>query len=375
MLAVVVADLHLTAEASEVGFDEEKEATFVQLVEGALAASAQVILAGDVLDLAALAVPREGLDAFYAARLPGRALPEGKSVSETVESIAHRWPKFFGALAKAAQATRLSWLPGNADCLLRTMEGQSVCASLLGSKIDLLRPRINFDGVLISHGHELDPSAQTEASCSNPAAVMASCLSHAGVPMVKDALSQRELAVLESLAPDRAVTAIADRLGPGRGATWLDGFQALLDRNGYFENDRPLSSILKSVPLFGALARSRPTFASPDRAELLRKSVRRYAVSEPITELFGGAPPRLVALAHAHRVDSGPGYVNIGAWVDRVGGFSDSDWSARDRALPVLWIEDVSTITLRDARRLREVGTLDRCVALWRWDATPVAGA
>ncbi len=349
MKLYALSDLHLQADPQPFLFTDAKQAVFVRVADEALAADATLLLAGDVFDLTGMTQPRVGLDEFFRTlRVGVPLLPTHADAGAQVRALKARFPEFFAALARLAEKDRLWIIPGNHDFGVLSADGKTALAAALGVSTDRLRfeATVRVGRTLFAqHGHAVDPS-NSSADCSlNRGSIITAVLYHAVTPAL------RELGVCDDVAyavpcvrpEEKIVAGLTAHLGESRARKLLLALVNLLRVNGYFTGFDASKMWLASRLFTFLVTPERVQAALADDtklAEQIRDYANAIADGKAATDPPGAAPS-IVVMGHTHELDcTQRRYVNLGTWIDHVGGLGEADLARVDRSLPVLVIDD-----------------------------------
>ena len=161
-----LSDLHLHDAEQRYLFSAEKESAFVCLAKEIHERAGEMVLAGDIFDLTGMTPPLRGLDLFFAEVLPPEAQrrPEvirasvHRSIPEMLEALKASFPRFFEALSGLARERRVTFMPGNHDCVLKTLEGRQALDQMIGVPLSqTMVERVRLRGFLLAaHGNQFE---------------------------------------------------------------------------------------------------------------------------------------------------------------------------------------------------------------------------
>jgi UDP-2,3-diacylglucosamine pyrophosphatase LpxH len=361
-----MSDLHLQAPVEPFLFTKAKEAIFAQVAEEVLASGSTLLLAGDVFDLTGMTLP-SGLKEFYAAiGIPGEP-PEDVAVTEQIAALARAFPDMFAMLSGLAKRGRLRFIPGNHDCAIASKDGRLALAKALGIQVGQLRIAAEFrDGETLfgCHGNEFDAANMTGTTCKNPGSAITSALYHAIIP----ALDHWGLPEIGNGVPavrpeEKIVPGLQVYLDEKRLHTLLVAFVELLRVNGYFASRfHDMEMWIATHVASGFITPAQVESRLHDDVQL--SETTRHAAEKMLAA--GPDAPKLVVMGHTHVFDGTSDYVNLGTWIDHVGGLTREELATPDRSLPVLKIDDARHVgSVHDCQAW--AGRVSECKMMWTW--------
>jgi len=345
LILYVISDVHLDGESSEgTLFDDRKTGpTVASLCERIARENAELVLAGDALDLTSMMPPRKGLDRFYEKMEMHGEPPPRRDVAALCARVREANPTAVEALGRLCSRVPVTLIPGNHDRHLGE-PGGAEALSAIGFRVRMepsVVRKIADRTVVLQHGHELDEGNHEREGTGE---VMTQVLHQAVIPFLREKGPKRGVRMdpsrVVALRPEEAVVSVLER--------WLDEktfrkfFRALLSllaTNGY------LPRVAGILSPFISADRVRRAIEEQDR---LWESTAFTAIRalEGRCKLPHDAPqPDVVVFGHTHVLDwavqerkkRGDGlYVNLGTWTERC--FDAS--SPPDLSLPVLRLDD-----------------------------------
>ncbi|MFL5416618.1 MAG: metallophosphoesterase [Myxococcales bacterium] len=344
MIAYVISDVHLDGETADgTLFDDRRNGPAVAaLCERIAREGAELVLAGDALDLTSMTAPRKGLERFYEKMEMRMEPPPRRSLAELCARVREANPKAVEALGTLSVRVPVTLIPGNHDRHFGD-EGAAAALAAIGLRVTITPSVVRTVGgrnVVVQHGHEHDEGNSRREGTGE---VMTQVLHNAIIPFLRENGSKpgvrMDASRVVALRPEEAVVSVLER--------WLDEktfrkfFRALLQllaKNGYLPWPVGLLSPLVSAN------RVRRAIEEDDRL-WEATAFTAFQALRGKGKLPHGAPhPDVLVFGHTHVLDwaveerkQGNGlYVNLGTWTERC--FDAS--SPPDLSLPVVRIDD-----------------------------------
>jgi UDP-2,3-diacylglucosamine pyrophosphatase LpxH len=344
VIVYVISDVHLDGESEEgTLFDDDKNGPSVAaLCQRIAREEAELVLAGDALDLTSMMPPKAGLDTFYAKMEMKSELPPRRSVAEMCARVREANPIAVEALAWLCSRVPVTLIPGNHDRhLAEPGAAESFAAIGLRGRIERSVVRdIGARKVVVQHGHEHDEGNSKREGTGE---VMTQVLHQAVIPFLREKGGRRGVRMNASrvvaLRPEEAVVTVLERwLTEETFRKFFKNLLSLLATNGYIPWPAKFLS-----PLITA-DRVRRAIETQDRLWESTAYTALQSLKGKHELPHGAPPPDVVVFGHTHVLDwavqerkRGDGlYVNLGTWTERC--FDAS--SPPDLSLPVLRIGD-----------------------------------
>jgi UDP-2,3-diacylglucosamine pyrophosphatase LpxH len=362
LILYVISDVHLDGESAEgTLFDDRKNGPAVAaLCERIARDNAELVLAGDAIDLTSMTPPGKGLERFYEKMDMRREPPARRDVAQLCARVREANPTAVEALARLSSRVPVSLIPGNHDRHLGEAGGAEALSGI-GFRVHIgpsVVRKIGERTVVLQHGHELDEGNKTREGRGE---VMTEVLHQAVIPFLQEKGSKRGVRMdpsrVVALRPEEAVVSVLER--------WLDEktfrkfFRALLvllSTNGY------LPRVAGILSPFITADRVRRAIEEQDRLWESTAFTALRALQGRCKLAHDAPQPDVIVFGHTHVLDwavqerGKPGdglYVNLGTWTERC----FDAWSPPDLSLPVLRIDDeqgrlrVSLVDLADESR------------------------
>jgi UDP-2,3-diacylglucosamine pyrophosphatase LpxH len=362
LILYVISDVHLDGESAEgTLFDDRKNGPAVAaLCERIARENAELVLAGDAIDLTSMTPPRKGLDRFYDKMDMRAEPPPRRDVADLCARVREANPIAVQAVAQLCSRVPVTLIPGNHDRHFGEPGGAEALSDI-GFRVRIepsVVRKIGDRTIVLQHGHELDEGNNEKEGTGE---VMTHVLHQAVIPFLREKGPKRGVRMdpsrVVALRPEEAVVSVLER--------WLDektfrkffrALLALLATNGYIPR---VAGILSP---FISADRVRRAIEEQDR---LWESTAFTAIRalQGRRKLPHDAPQAdVIVFGHTHVLDwavqergkGGDGlYVNLGTWTERC----FDAWSPPDLSLPILRIDDeqgrlrVSLVDLADHSR------------------------
>jgi UDP-2,3-diacylglucosamine pyrophosphatase LpxH len=336
--------VHLDGETAEgTLFDDRKNGRRVAaLCERIAREPAELVLAGDAIDLTSMMPPKLGLERFYEKMEMRGEPPPRRPVAELCARVRQANPIAVEALSRLCSRVPVSVIPGNHDRHLGE-DGAADALSAIGFRVRVEHSVVrNFAGrkLVVQHGHEHD---QGNSKREGTGEVMTQVLHQAIIPFLREKGSKPGVRMdpsrIVALRPEEAVVSVLER--------WLDqktfrkffrGLLQLLAKNGYLP--RPIALL---TPLISP-NRVRRAIDAEDRLWEATAFSAFQALRGKEKLPYGAPNPDVVVFGHTHVLDwavterkpENGLYVNLGTWTERC--FDAS--SPPDLSLPVLRVDD-----------------------------------
>lgn len=385
MTTFVISDLHLMDRQEPFLFNSEKELAFAQLCQE-MKSSDQLVLAGDIFDLTGMTPCRLGQLKFFqevvSPHLQDQILiqncSEVRSTEDLLLSTKKMFPLFFSCLQKLALGKQLIYIPGNHDCAFLQAEGRQAFQKVLdvsGDDIQWKSTVLVENRLAIVHGNQFDPANRTDQGCENPGFTFTSGLYHAVLPALKMlGVDPVMIAALPAVRPEEeSVTGMQLYLGEKDCKKVLLEFAILLQKNGFFSGPAAVPSwfLGHSFPFLSSLIRKKITpervrAILPNEADVIRRS--REGSLKLLSQLKRNNPQlndAVIVCGHTHELDFTSRSVNLGTWIDHIGGLAPQQIQGADRNLPVLMSSDTGRTQLMNIHTLVLCGSLEDCPILW----------
>ncbi|MFL5387840.1 MAG: metallophosphoesterase, partial [Myxococcales bacterium] len=239
MITYVISDVHLDGETGDgTLFDDRRNGPAVAALCDRIAREgAELVLAGDALDLTSMTAPRKGLERFYEKMEMRTEPPLRRSLAELCARVREANPKAVEALGTLSVRVPVTLIPGNHDRHFGD-EGAAAALAAIGLRVTITPSVVRTVGgrnVVVQHGHEHDEGNSRREGTGE---VMTQVLHNAIIPFLREKGSKpgvrMDASRVVALRPEEAVISVLER--------WLDEktfrkfFRALLQllaKNGY----------------------------------------------------------------------------------------------------------------------------------------------
>ena len=376
-----MSDLHVHCEEQPYLFTKEKETIFARVASEILETESQLVIGGDCFDFTGMQSPKYGHRAFFEEIFSPTQMNHPEILQALASSdrrtqllgIRDRFPIFFNNLASLVRQGKLIMIAGNHDCELRSEEVQLILADVLEVAPEALqfRDQLRVGEVLFAtHGHQFDPSNQTDSSCDSRGVAITAALYKALMPALRVfGVPETIVYAIPAVRPEEMVIrGIKQYLGEKDANRLVAAFIALIAKNGYFRGLKRALMLALTYPIPG-LSRTLRGYLTPEhlaralpddsgmKAHVREEAERLYLQQTP--------RPRAVVLGHTHELDCSEHYLNLGTWIDHITGVSLDHLEAADNSLPVLRTDKnehgSEALVLHDARDLKLVSELKQC--------------
>ena len=345
VIVYVISDVHLDGETSEgTLFDDRKNGPVVAgLCDRIARENAELIVAGDGIDLTSMTPPRKGLDRFYEKMDMRKEPPPRRDVPDLCARVREANPIAVEALAQLCSRVPVTVIPGNHDRHLGEPAGAEAL-SRIGFRVRIEPSVVRKMGertVVLQHGHELDVG---NSEREGKGEVMTQTLHQAVIPFLREKGPKPGVRMdpsrVVALRPEEAVVSVLER--------WLD-------QKTFRKFFRALIGLLAANGYVPRVAGALSPFISADRVRRAIEEQDRLWESTAFTairaltgrrKLPHDAPqPDVIVFGHTHVLDwavqerkkRGDGlYVNLGTWTERC----FDAWSPPDVSLPLLRFDD-----------------------------------